>query len=114
MENKNIITLKKINERAGEAMLDTKDLTYEEFIKDDKTVRATVFSISQIGELVKDLDDEFTNKYNNIMWSKIKGLRNRIVHDYDGIQLNIVWQIIKNNLPELTKDIDNIIKNERS
>ena len=53
-----------------------------------RNVYATVFAISQIGELVKNISDETIKKYNNIEWIVIKSLRNKIVHDYDGIKLN--------------------------
>lgn len=55
------------------------------FEKDVKTQDATIFNISQIGELVRNITDETINRYNNIEWRMIKGLRNRIIHDYDGI-----------------------------
>lgn len=70
---------------------------------------ATVFSISQIGELVKDITEETMFKFNNIEWSVIKSLRNRIVHDYDGINLTLIWDIIINDIPNLKNDLLEII-----
>ena len=86
---------------------------FEQFCKDEKTVDATIFSISQIGELVKNISKETMDKYNNIEWNMIKGLKNRIVHDYEGINLKSIWYVIKNDLMELKENIQNILKEEK-
>lgn len=65
---------------------------YSMFEADRKTINACVFNLSQIGELVTKLSDETTKKYSHIEWRGLKGLRNRIVHDYDGINLKMVWR----------------------
>ena len=74
-----------------------------------RNVYATVFAISQIGELVKNISDETIKKYNNIEWIVIKSLRNKIVHDYDGIKLNLIWNIINNDLINLKNDLLEIL-----
>ena len=84
------------------------------FCKDEKTVDATIFAISQIGELVKNISKETMNKYNNIEWNMIKGLRNRIVHDYEGISLKSIWYVIENDLIELKEKIQNILDKEKN
>ena len=113
MADKNIIILKKIKKHAKSATEYTKELSFEEFLKDKKTLEASVFNISQIGELVKSLDKVLMEKYDNVYWFGIRGLRNRIVHDYDGIQFDYIWITIKKNLPQLIKDINLIIKKEK-
>lgn len=110
MENKNIEILNRIKIRASEAISDTKNMSYEEFLNDDKTIRASIFSISQIGESARLLDETIVSEYGDINWIEIRGLRNRIVHDYDGVQLKIVWRVIKENLPELIIYVDRILK----
>ena len=87
--------------------------TREQFENDIKTVDATVFNISQIGELVKNISDNTKNKYNYIEWNMIKGLRNRIVHDYEGINLKNIWYILKNDILELREQLKEIIENEK-
>lgn len=91
----------------------TKGYDFEKFCSDDKTIDATVFAISQIGELIKNVSKETMNKYNSIEWNMIKGLRNRIVHDYDGIILKSIWYVINNDLPELKEQVEIIIKEEK-
>ena len=91
MKNKEYISFIKMIEYIDKALKYTKNYSYEQFCKDEKTIDATVFAISQIGELVKNISKETMKKYSNIEWSMIKGLRNRIVHDYDGISLKSIW-----------------------
>lgn len=54
------------------------------------------------------------NRYNNIEWNMIKGLRNRIVHDYEGISLKSIWYVIKNDLTELKEEVQNMIDEEKN
>lgn len=91
----------------------TKDYSYEQFSNDEKTIDATVFAISQIGELVKNISKETMKKYSNIEWNMIKGLRNRIVHDYDGISLKSIWFVLENDLEQLKEDIQKIIDDDK-
>ena len=102
MQNKEIKSLQKMIEYIEKSVKYVEGYTYEEFIKDNKTVDATVFNISQIGELVKNVSNETKNKYTNIEWNMIKGLRNRIIHDYEGINLKSIWYILKNDILELS------------
>ena len=96
------------------AMEYTKGYTFETFCNDDKTIDATVFAISQIGELVKNISNETMNKYNNIEWNMIKGLRNRIVHDYEGISLKSIWYVVSNDIIELKENIETILEKEKN
>lgn len=78
-------------------------MTYLEFEKNDMVVEACVFNRSQLGELANKVDSEFQQLHSNIPWRQINGLRNRIVHDYEGVNLKLVWEIIADDLPELKK-----------
>ena len=71
---------------------------------------ATIFAISQIGELVKNINKETMEKYPNIEWIIIKNLRNKIVHDYEGINLNLIWDIVTKDIVELREDLEEILK----
>ena len=83
----------------------TNGYTFDEFIKDSKTFNACVMCICQIGELSKKFSQEFCEKYNFIDWYSIKGTRNILVHDYDGINNKIVWEIITENIPKLKSEL---------
>lgn len=112
MKNKEYISLAKMIEYINKSLKYTEGYTFEEFCNDDKTVDATVFAISQIGELVKNISKEMIEKYSYIEWNMIKGLRNRIVHDYEGISLKSIWYIVQNDITQLKKDIQNILDTE--
>ena len=113
MKNKEYVSLIKMIEYVDKAMKYTKGYTFEQFCNDEKTIDATVFAISQIGELVKNIDKKTINQYNNIEWNMIRGLRNRIVHDYEGINLKSIWYVLENDILELRKEIEQIINIEK-
>ena len=112
MKNKEYISLTKMVEYINKSLKYTKGYDFEKFCNDDKTVDATIFAISQIGELVKNISKETMNKYPDIEWNMIKGLRNRIVHDYEGISLKSIWYIIENDIQKLKNDLQSIIDKE--
>ncbi|MBW6479808.1 MAG: DUF86 domain-containing protein [Bacteroidales bacterium] len=87
----------------------TKGLSFEEFKKNYLVVDAVVRNFTVIGEAAGRIPDDFKRKYDEIEWNRIKGFRNRIVHDYFGIDYQIVWLIIENNIPELREHIKKII-----
>lgn len=109
MKNKEYQTIIKMIEYINKVKRYTKGLTFEEFSNNDMVVDATVLVISQIGELFKNLDKDFQNQYINIKWHILKGLRNRIVHDYEGINLRKVWSIIEEDLQPLKIELQKII-----
>lgn len=81
---------------------------YNTFISNDMLVEACVFNLSQLGELVGELDKEFREQHSNVPWKQIYGLRNKIVHDYDGVNLQLVWEIISDDIPELREILESI------
>ena len=82
----------------------------EDFVFNEEKQYATVFALCQIGELVKNISDETQGQSNEIPWGTIKGLRNKIVHDYDGINLILIWDIITLDLPGLKNSLEKLIK----
>lgn len=102
------IILEKIKLYAEQAMQFKENMTFEEFSNDPKTISACVFNLSQIGELVTRLDFEFLEVNSQIPWHKIRGMRNRIIYDYEGIKFNIVWDVLVDFLPELIKNINEL------
>ena len=109
MNNKEKYSILKMIEYIDKSINYTKDLNYESFENDIKTQDATIFNISQIGELVKNVTSDTMDKYNNIEWKMIKGLRNRIIHDYIGINLTNIWYVIENDLPALKEELAKIL-----
>ena len=83
--------------------------TYDSFTADIKLVEACVFNLSQMGELCHIADQEFTKNHHEIPWAQIYGLRNRIVHDYEGVNLLLVWEIINEDIPVLQERLRKLI-----
>jgi uncharacterized protein with HEPN domain len=86
----------------------TAGMTFENFTEDDKTVDAVIRNFEIIGEAANNLSDDFKDLHPQIDWHKIRGFRNRIVHDYAGVDLNIVWVIITDFLPGMIDEIRKI------
>ena len=84
-------------------------LSFEEFTHDNKTLFACAFLISQIGELAGNISKEIQDAYPFIPWKSIRGLRNRITHEYENIDFVVLWGTITNSLPELKNQIISII-----
>lgn len=80
----------------------------DDFQNNTMLVEACVFNLTQIGELVAKISDETKNLNKDIPWKDISGMRNKIVHDYFSINLNIVWDTIQNDLPNLKKNIEKL------
>lgn len=87
-----------------------KKISYDEFAKKDKEYDAILMRVIVIGESVHELSNEFREKHHNLPWHKAIGLRNQIAHGYIDIKPEIVWDTIKNDLPELKKQIEKLLK----
>jgi len=85
-----------------------KDLDFDSFTKDRKTYSAVIREFEIIGEATKHLPCEITDKYKNIGWRDIKDFRNLLIHEYFGVDFEIVWNTIKVDLPPLYEVIKNI------
>jgi uncharacterized protein with HEPN domain len=79
----------------------TRGLDYESFLADDKTIDAVVRNFEIIGEAANRISHDFKHSHPEIEWNRIRGFRNRIVHDYFGIDYKIVWEIIETFLSDL-------------
>lgn len=86
----------------------TSGLSYDLFIADSKTLDAVIRNFEIISEAANRLPEEFKDKYPSINWFRIIGFRNRIVHDYMGIDYKIVWTIVQKDLAKLSTDIESI------
>jgi uncharacterized protein with HEPN domain len=87
----------------------TSNLSFEAFIADDKTIDAVIRNFEIIGEAANRLPDEIKDQYISVDWFRLRGFRNRIVHDYMGIDYTIVWNIRENYLPVLVQEINAIL-----
>ncbi len=113
MRNKDIISLKKMIEYIDKTLRYTHNCDFKTFSDNEEKVDATVFAISQIGELVKNISKETMEEYPNIEWIVIKNLRNKIVHDYEGIKLDFIWDIITKDIVQLKNDLKEIMEGDK-
>ncbi|MBI2260031.1 MAG: DUF86 domain-containing protein [Flavobacteriia bacterium] len=88
----------------------TEGLDYESFVNDDKTKDAVVRNFEIIGEVSTVIHEDFKKKHPQINWREIKDFRNRMIHDYAGIDYQIVWTIITEFIEELEFQVNQIIK----
>ncbi len=102
------LLIEDIIESGNKILTYTSTLSFNDFIADSKTVDAVVRNFEIIGEAANRLPEEFREKYPEIDWHRIRGFRNRIIHDYFGIDYAIVWKIKETFLPELLQKLRNI------
>lgn len=84
--------------------------TYEEFIDNELLVDGVVRNLEIIGEAVKNIPANFRKKYSFIEWRKIAGLRDILIHEYFGIDYELLWDIVEKEIPSLGKQIEDILK----
>jgi len=87
-------------------------LTLESFEKDEVIKRAFVRSLEVIGEAVRKLPAEFRARHDEVEWRLIAGTRDKLIHDYFGVDFSLVWDIAVNELPLLEKQVKGILASE--
>ncbi len=87
----------------------TDGLDFDSFISDDKTMDAVVRNFEIVGEAANRIDADFRLQNPEIEWNRLRGFRNRIVHEYFGIDYTIVWSIIEEYLSELIERLEHLI-----
>jgi uncharacterized protein with HEPN domain len=85
-------------------------LTHETFVKNDMAVDAVIRNLEIIGEASRNIPEGLREKYPDIPWKRMIGLRNIAVHEYFGVDLGIIWEIISRNLPETKPKIGAMLK----
>jgi uncharacterized protein with HEPN domain len=89
----------------------TQGMRFGNFVKDTKTVYAVVRAIEIIGEATRNIPKSIKEKYPEVPWIKMAGMRNRLIHEYFGIDLEILWEVAKRDVPKLKPVIQKVLKN---
>jgi uncharacterized protein with HEPN domain len=87
----------------------TEKMSYSDFTSDDRTSDAVIRNLEVIGEAVNHLPELFISSHPEISWSKAIAVRNRIIHEYFGVDYSILWNILQNYLPEFYQSVKQLI-----
>lgn len=112
MKKRDIVYIKHIRDAIELIFEYTKDLDKESFNVKKMTQDATIREIEIIGEATKNVSIDFTDKYPDVQWKKITGMRDKLIHGYFNVDVEKVWNVIAKDIPILKKQIEDIIKKE--
>ena len=87
-------------------------LNYEDFLNDIKTQDAVVRNLEIIGEAIKNISEELKKRYPAMPWKDLAGARDKLIHHYFGVNLDIVWHIVKGELPQVLPQLEKILETE--
>ncbi len=88
-------------EACEDILLFTKGMSYSDFAGDKKTVNAVIRSLEVIGEATKNLPVSFRSSYPDIPWKQMAGMRDKLIHEYFGIDKQMVWQVVEKHIPDI-------------
>lgn len=109
-ERGDIEYLKDILEAIKRIRMFTENMDQEDLFDDIKTQDAVLRNLEIIGEAVKNISSEVRSEYADMEWKKISGMRDKIIHMYFGVNWDIVWDVIVNELPKLKKEVQNCLE----
>jgi uncharacterized protein with HEPN domain len=87
-------------------------LEQTKFMRDETLRRAFVRSIEIIGEAARHVSKEFQDKYPQVEWRSMAGMRNRLIHNYLGVDYDIVWDVVRNKVPALRSQLERVLQQE--
>ena len=89
-----------------------KMMSNDDFFEDTKTQDAVVRNLEIVGEAIKNISEDLKERYPQIQWKELAGLRDKLIHHYFGVNYDIVWHVVKNELPDILYQLDLIINSE--
>jgi len=97
-------------EAMNDALRFVRGLEYDDFVKDKKTVYAVTRAVEIIGEAVKNIPGKVKKRYSEIPWKKMAGMRDKLIHEYFGVDLRRVWNVVEKDIPTLKPMFEKILK----
>ncbi len=101
--------LQDILQAAKDAIEFAGDADLDEFCEDKQMVYAVVRALEIIGEAASQIPASVRSRYLDVPWSEMIGMRNKVIHEYFGVDLDVVWQTVRRDLPPLRRVIERII-----
>ena len=92
----------------------TPELEKSDFLENETLKRAIIRSLEIIGEASKKITADLKYQWNSISWKNMAGMRDRLIHDYMGVNYSIVWDVVKNKIPELYDQIESVIEEQQN
>ena len=103
--------LQDIQESLSDIIAFTNGMKSEVFLGDKKTQYAVIRALEIIGEAVKKIPESIKNQYPHIPWKDIAGMRDILIHEYFGVNTNVIWKSVQDDIPVLKINIDKILSN---
>ena len=107
-EHKNLPYIEHILDAINDIHESVKDISKEKFLSNKDVQDANLRRLEIIGEAAKNLSNKLKQEYKEVEWNKIIGMRDKVIHGYFSVDLEIIWNIIKNDIPKLKKQIEKI------
>lgn len=91
----------------------TANMSFEDFLADDKSSDAVVRNLEIIGEAARNIPEDICLRFPSVPWDKMRGMRNMLAHEYFGVSLQIIWQTVKDDLPPLVTPLQEILNSNQ-
>lgn len=105
-----VLYISDILEQMMDALEFVQGMTYEQFVKDKKTINAVLRSIEVIGEATKNVPESIRARYPDIPWKEMAGMRDKVIHFYFGVDPEIVWLVVSERIPELKPRLERVLQ----
>ena len=113
-KNRDLESLIDIYQAATKVLLYTNGLDRKDLNNDPRTLDATLYNIQIIGEATKRISNDFPQAHSHVPWKRMAGMRDKIVHDYNEVDIDLVWRVIQQAIPQLLQQIKSLLPDRSS